>query len=126
VRLFSCNRHTQVERSNLPKSTTGKFAFVLWLVAAIALLTFAFVQRAIHDMPEAFIWLLVLLNFPLGLVGAATVGLTWPAISAFLGLGYQPLIDLIPYWVLVTAIGYFQWFKLLPAIIRRLSGSKTQ
>jgi hypothetical protein len=108
----------------LPKSRIGRFVAVIWLLACASLLVFAFKQRHVHDMPEAFTWLLIFLTFPIGFVGATVVGLLWGGISSILGLTYHPFADLIPIWVIVVSLGYWQWFVALPWLVRKIHRPK--
>ncbi len=104
----------------VPKSLIGRIVAAMWLLACVVLLVFAFKQRHIHDMPEAFIWLLIMLTFPIGFFGSTLVGLLWGGISSLFGLSYHPFADLIPIWVVVVALGYWQWFIAIPWVVRKL------
>jgi hypothetical protein len=108
----------------IPKSILGRVLASIWLSACVALLIFAFKQKHIHDMPEAFLLLLIMLSFPIGYVASALVGLLWAGISAMLGLSYHPFADLIPVWVVVVSLGYCQWFIALPWLVRRFRRSR--
>ena len=78
-----------------PTSNFGRGVAFLWLGACCALLAFGFIQRDIHDMPVAFLWLLVGLAFPVGFIGLLIVGGVWTGISTYLGLAYSPFLDLV-------------------------------
>lgn len=103
-----------------PASNLGRSAALLWLGACFALLVFGFIQRDVHDMPVAFLWLLVGLAFPVGFIGLLVVGGVWTATSTFLGLTYSPFLDLLPYWFVIVALGYIQWFYVAPKIVKKL------
>lgn len=45
-----------------------------WLLACVGLLAFTWVQQSIHDMPVAFIWLMIFLTFPIGYAVAMVIG----------------------------------------------------
>jgi hypothetical protein len=90
----------------------------------LALLVFAFAQQSVHDMPVAFTWLMIFLTFPVGLVGAPLVGVVWSSLARALGFAYQPFVDLLPTWLALVALGYAQWFVVLPAIVRRVGRAK--
>lgn len=104
----------------LPVSTVGRVAAIVWLLAASGLLLFAWQQQHIHDMPEAFVWLIIFLTMPIGFLVIAAVGVATSAIEASFGLTYHPFWNLVPLWVIGTASGYVQWFVLLPALWRKL------
>ncbi|MCX9158568.1 hypothetical protein OPU71_20845 [Niveibacterium sp. 24ML] len=84
------------------------------------MLAFSYIQQDIHDMPVAFMWLMILLSFPTGALGAALVGIVWPPLSSFFGFEYQPFLDLLPYWVALAGLGYLQWFVAVPWLFRKV------
>ncbi len=98
----------------------GRMAAIVWLLAAAGLLLFAWQQQHIHDMPEAFVWLMIFLTMPIGFPVIAVVGVATSAIEATFGITYHPFWDLLPVWLFGTASGYFQWFVLLPMFSRKL------
>lgn len=103
-----------------PTSNFGRGVAFLWLGACCALLAFGFIQRDIHDMPVAFLWLLVGLAFPVGFIGLLIVGGVWTGISTYLGLAYSPFLDLLPYWFVIVALRYIQWFCVVPKVVAKL------
>lgn len=103
-----------------PRSLTGRLVLGMWLAAASGLLAFAYVQRDIHDMPVAFLWLMIFLTFPLGVIGSVAVGAVSATIFSSLGFGYQPFLEMAAYWCVLVVLGYVQWFILVPAVVRRL------
>jgi len=105
--------------SILPRSTFGKLAASLWVAACVGLLVFGYVQQHIPDMPVAFTWLMIYLTFPVGMAGAALVGIA----SSFLseaGVPYHPFWHLIPFWLVLVVLGYLQWFVVLPILVRKV------
>ena len=42
------------------------------------------------------------------------------AISTYLGLTYSPFLDLLPYWFVIVALGYLQWFYVVPKVVEKL------
>lgn len=103
----------------IPRSLAGRVLGAIWLLLCAGMLLFAWVQQDIHDMPEAFALLMILLTMPAGLLVAAVIGITTSAISSSFGGTYHPFWDLVPMWIAVTLAGYFQWFVLLPWLWRR-------
>lgn len=104
----------------LPASPLGRLVAAWWLTSCVGMLVFAYVQQQVHDMPVAFIWLMVLISFPAGLLGAPLVGVVWSALSTFLGFTYQPFWDVLPYWVVLVVLGYWQWFVVIPELVRKV------
>jgi len=103
----------------VPRSIFGRLFAGLWFAACVSLLVFAYVQRGIHDMSIAFIWLLVFLTFPVGIAMVVIVGPAWSWLSNQMGITYDPFLDLLPYWVVLVGLGYAQWFIVLPALLRK-------
>ena len=102
----------------IPPSPLGKSIAFVWVAACIALLVFAYVQSAIHDMPVMFTWVIVMLTFPIGLPAGAIVGITMSYLYKTFGLAYSPFLDLLPSWIVMVTFGYWQWF-VLPSVVRR-------
>ena len=101
----------------LPSSFIGRLLAGLWLVTCLSVLVFGFVQRDIHDMPVAFTWFMIFLTFPLGFLGIGVNLMVVEPVVKAIGLKYDPFFSLLPSWLAMTAIGYMQWFKLLPKAI---------
>jgi len=85
----------------------------------MAVLVFAFTQRAIHDMPIAAFWLVVFLSAPLGLFAAAASGYGVSLLSQELNIPYDPFLSFIPIWFAAVVSGYIQWFIFVPGLIRK-------
>jgi hypothetical protein len=108
-----------------PASIVGRLLAIAWLLACSGVLLFAWEQRHIHDMPEAFVWLMNFLTIPAGLPVAAVAGIATSEISKFFGITYHPFWDLVPFWIVITMVGYLQWFMLLPLLWRKLRAPRT-
>ena len=107
-----------------PGLTVGRIAAIVWLLTASGLLLFAWQQQHVHDMPDAFMWLLIFLTMPIGFPVIALVGVATSAIEASFGITYHPFWNLLPVWLLGTASGYLQWFVLLPTLWRKFRASR--
>jgi hypothetical protein len=104
----------------IPHARLGRVLALLWLLACLALLAFAYLKRAAPDMPQAFTWGLIALSFPIGLPAGAAVGMSMSWAYANAGLPYEPFTDLLPSWLVMVLAGYLQWFVGLPAACRWL------
>lgn len=104
----------------IPASIVGRLVACVWLLLSAGALSFAWEQQHIHDMPEAFVWLMIFLTIPVGFPVAAAVGIASSEISKYFGIAYHPFWDLVPFWIVVTVAGYLQWFVLLPFFWRKL------
>ena len=108
----------------IPQSRSARLLALLWLALCLGLLLSAYLQRHVHDMPQAFTWGLIALTFPIGLPSGALVGMSMTQAYTHLGLVYSPFWDLLPSWLVMVACGYWQWFIALPALVRKLMSRK--
>jgi hypothetical protein len=69
----------------------------------------------------AFTLLLVALAFPIGIAAAPLASLLWSSASTHLGVAYHPFWALVPMWLVVVVLGYWQWFVVVPSLARRVS-----
>lgn len=106
------------------RSLVRRVLMVTWVVLCLSLLAFAYIQKDIHDMPEAFILLLVSLTFPIGIIGSFLTAAIWTNITSIFGYEYQPFRDVCIYWAVVVPLGYWQWFIFLPKKLERSSSEE--
>jgi len=98
----------------IPKTKIGQFIAVLWLTACIGILFFAYIQQSIHDMPVAFIYLMMFISAPVGLIVAPITGIATSYLFEIFSFEYHPFLDLLPIWFAMLIMGYIQWFIVLP------------
>jgi len=101
-----------------PRSVVGRGIAVVWVTACVLMLVFAWVQQSIHDMPEAFIWLMIFLTFPVGYAVAMILGIVASVLPQ--PATYHPFWDVVPMWIALTVAGYAQWFVLVPFVWRKV------
>jgi hypothetical protein len=94
----------------------------LWLSACLAVLVFAFVQRTIPDADIVFSYLMLFLTFPIGYVFLLFLGSIFEVLFNFAGTvvpgGFAFSLCV---WPLFVAVGYFQWFQMIPWLYRKLA-----
>jgi len=73
----------------VPTSAVGRVIAVAWLSGVRWNALVRLGATRIHDMPIAFIWLMVFLTMPIGLPVAMVVGMATSTISAALGIKYH-------------------------------------
>ena len=91
---------------------------VMWVILCLAVLAYcqyAFDGKPNSDAEEVLIILMFILSVPASFVaGAIAVGVAF----SFEHLMHSPLqttrLEMLFTWVLFFAVGYIQWFKLLP------------
>ena len=105
----------------IPHGLIGRAVAVVWLALCVAVLVFGFVQREIHDMPIALVWFLVFLSFPLGAGAIVVLGI----VLGSSGIHYMPFWSELPLWLVAVLVGYWQWFILVPALVRKISGGRS-
>jgi hypothetical protein len=109
-----------------PQSFLGKVMAAVWLMACITVLVFGFVQRDIHDMPIAFVWFMIILTFPIGAAALVAIGVMFGVLDMAFGISYHPFWDELPLWFISVALGYWQWFMLIPWSARKLCVPKKE
>jgi hypothetical protein len=105
----------------LPRSAFGRSLLGLWFAVCVAVLVFAFVQRDIHDTDIAVAWFMIFLTLPIGYALAALLGFVFMLVYETFGLvvpgGF--LFNSLS-WLLFVAVGYFQWFLIVPWAYRKV------
>jgi len=86
------------------------------------MIIFAWVQREIHDMPQAFTVIMLLLTFPIGHPAAMAEGFINWSIHTMLNVPYVPFWDEAPMWVAMTLTGDIQWFVFMPFLWSKIRG----
>jgi len=108
----------------LPHSMFGRSLLGLWFAACVAVLVFAFVQRDIHDTDIAVAWFMIFLTLPIGYALAAFLGFIFMLLYETFGLvvpgGF--LFNSLS-WLLFVAVGYLQWFLIVPWAYRKVRKS---
>jgi hypothetical protein len=96
-----------------------------WVAACVVVLVYAFVQRGMGEINGAFAYMMVVLTFPSGLLVFYAVSLS--GIPFLIGVGAAPFLSaggLVVVWLALTALGFVQWFVLLPWALARLRGDR--
>ena len=97
-----------------------------WLF--FCMLVFLIPLRDIHNGEAhiAFAILMMALTFPAGLILGYFISFVGLLLDRFLGI-FLPSneIMLVPLWLGFVAIGYLQWFVLLPRLWRKWRGENT-
>ena len=108
-------------------SRPAKWIQILWLGASAAALIFVVAAywgdaHATRESSSMFIGILLALSFPLGYLGLFLLGLLVDvlALLSLQGLLAGRFSEIILLWVGLTAVGWFQWFVLLPWLYRAL------
>ena len=95
------------------------FATMLFVVAGMIYVTVATKDAAaIKDAETVFAFVMILLTFPSGLIGGpvALIALEWCLARSGISNG-RVLLDFI-FWLIMTGLGYFQWFLVVPAFTK--------
>ena len=110
----------------IPRSWLERTLIALWTSLCLAVLVFAYVQRHIHDTDIAFAYFMLFLTFPAGYIFASAVGLLFYALYETWGIVVPGgFINNLVAWLTFVAVGYFQWFILLPWCYHKLKSSFT-
>lgn len=106
-----------------------KSARVVWLSACVLILVWWVAAFSLSsELPAAlraesafYVYIgMMLLSFPAGLIWALVLAfLNWFLEMLNLTMPTLPWIEVVVYWGGATALGYAQWFKLIPWIRAR-------
>jgi len=92
---------------------------LLWLGLCVAVLVWALNAAPATEAHVAHGWAMVVLTFPIGLFGLFAVGAAAYLSLTLLSLELSGPSGLVLLWSVMTALGYIQWFVLVPEILRR-------
>jgi hypothetical protein len=96
----------------------------VWLAMCATVLASALYLNAgdptAREIGPVFIWYMIFLSFPGGLLVAAT-GALISALSAG-EMNLSVTVSFLVIWVAFVAVGYAQWFVLVPYLKRKLDG----
>jgi hypothetical protein len=81
---------------------------------------FLFREAAPHDVTEGFGWSLLVVTFPAGLIPFFLVGWLVFLVHSLFGLWVPATAQVLALWGSASAVGYLQWFYLLPRLVRRV------
>jgi hypothetical protein len=116
-------RHAHRNRMTFfPRHRLSRFAALLWLAASLAMLVATLLRPDIHGSDRsALVYLTPLywLSLPLGHVGViAGIELR---LALYLKFNFVPgiLSEGLYLWTALTALGYAQWFVLLPLLAQK-------
>jgi uncharacterized membrane protein len=101
-----------------------KIMLAVWLAMCATVLASALYLNAgdptAREIGPVFIWYMIFLSFPGGLLVAAT-GALISALSAG-EMNLSVTVSFLVIWVAFVAVGYAQWFVLVPYLKRKLDG----
>jgi len=132
----SISRMIRHSASSKSRRSYFSIAYVAWLLPSVFLLGWAlypFLTGVGNDLPPAYkservlvmeLWMLAL-TFPCGLLWLLLVsGIAYAFPYLFsITLGELTVLSIFLTWLSFFICGYFQWYKLLPWIIRKLHSS---
>ena len=98
----------------------SRIFLILWGLAGLFVLVFtlyAYSPGPNSDIGGLFLWCMLALTFPMGLgvagLSAALVSILESNGSSLLE-AIPPAVGIVLVWVGFCAVGYYQWFKLIP------------
>jgi hypothetical protein len=107
-------------RAALPESKAMlrpvSLAKAVWILAAVAVLTFHLWTVSFTTARDSHIvlaWAMIVLTFPLGMLTLFAYG--------FLAMVNNGSANDVVAWLLMASVGYFQWFWLIPRVLRLIA-----
>lgn len=107
-----------------------KVVFALWSTACasvLAITLWTYSPGPNSDIGGLFVWAMLALTFPLGLIVAALVAavVALSESATFDPMSYVPnLVGFTLLWLAFYAVGYWQWFRVIPWLWRHISSSR--
>lgn len=107
-----------------------KIAKGLWVVATILVLLvtlYAYDGKPNSDIEVLFAWSMIFLTFPSGLIFAGLFSIVADCLDKFFAVVlYTSYLSLVLSWAGFLLLGYLQWFKLLPWLVRKIKARMGQ
>jgi hypothetical protein len=99
-----------------------KIIKALWIGAAVFVLfitLYGFDGKPNSDIETLLGWYMLALSFPSGLLVSLVFVVLYDGLSITVETSY---LEVVLVWIGFFALGYLQWFKLLPYLIAKLRG----
>jgi len=110
----------------MTNSRAARWIQVVWLGAMVAALVIVVIGYwpvpSTREPSIAFLGFLLVMSFPLGYIGFFVLGLLADvlALTPLRVVFENRFAEVIVVWVGLTAMGWFQWFVLVPWLVRAL------
>jgi hypothetical protein len=105
-----------------------KVLTVTWLLACAAVLliaVYAYEPNRNSDIGPLFLWLMILLTFPSGLLVASSGAMLVMALGVDTELSISSTVYHLSLWSAFVVVGYLQWFRALPWLWRKIRESRS-
>ena len=107
----------------LPQHPASRIAATLWLAACVVFLLVTLQSMDTYTEERSALSRLVpvyFLGFPSAHIAVVTVGKI--KLALYLNAQFEPgiLAECVSLWTMMLVLGYFQWFILLPWLVRKL------
>jgi hypothetical protein len=108
-------RFARADSGSQTGAATRVLLKVLWVTACLAVLAFAWANRASADAEESVAWAMLVLTFPMGLalaaIGTAVVLVLNDTLGINVAFGYG---FNLAWWLASCAAAYWWWFIFVP------------
>ena len=105
-----------------------KYARISWIILALIVLlaTLYFFDGQLNSSAEEILlWGMLILSFPVSLLGALAITAINYALYQVMGVVMTTsMISILAIWLAYFALGYWQWFSLVPALYKRFKKPK--
>lgn len=99
----------------------------IWLLACAAVLfiaVYSYEPNSANDVGPLFLWLMIMLTFPSGLLVASVAALIVVLVGSDASVSISPTGYYVSLWLVFVVAGYMQWFRLLPWLWRKIRKGK--
>lgn len=95
----------------------------LWIVGTITVLLvtlYAYDGKPNSDIEVLLAWAMIFLSFPSGLIFAGLFSLVADSLNRLFNIViHTSYVSLVLSWMGFLLLGYLQWFKLIPWLVRK-------
>lgn len=89
----------------------------IWLLACASVLfitVYSYDPKLDNDIGPLFLWLMIVLTFPAGLLVASAAALMVMIVGSSAPESISPTGYYVSMWLVFVVAGYMQWFRFLP------------
>jgi hypothetical protein len=113
-------------KTNLVKRVLVITLTIIWVAICIVILIVGLRGVRSPGDPGVFIFYhaMRIIGFPLGLVASFLMIVAFMLVEFFSGSALSPGIQVWTMWLVVGIVGYLQWFRVVPWLVRGVLGSR--
>ncbi len=97
---------------------------IAWVLLCVGVLVYYAFNRSKHEIEFLVMIDIIALSFPIGWVAAMASGWLFFGLDSLFGHTGSRDEGVIVFWFIALLLGYWQWFALVPWVIRRFRATR--